>query len=149
MDEKPIPFRSASTTPGERLIDKPELPKQGFAMHLVADTETIPGELQLRLGRFMDHQIYSDEPEHIGGQDRYPPADELHRDGGGLLTTHPDGAVRAHDEDEGRAGELPGSVRLRAPGLGPEGHGEHDLGGGRDESGGCLGRAAREDRPAH
>jgi hypothetical protein len=42
-------------------------------MHLVTDTETIPGELQLRLGKFMDHQIYSDEPKHIGGDDRYPP----------------------------------------------------------------------------
>ena len=73
MDEKPIPFRSASTTPGERLIDKPELPKRGFVMNPVAVTETIPGELQLRLGKFMEHEIYSDEPEHIGGQDRYPP----------------------------------------------------------------------------
>ncbi len=73
MDEKPIPFRSASTKPGERIIDKPELPKRGFAMHPVADTETIPGELQLRLGKFMEHEIYSDEPEHIGGENRYPP----------------------------------------------------------------------------
>ncbi|MBT3352402.1 MAG: hypothetical protein HOC91_12520 [Nitrospinaceae bacterium] len=72
-EDKPIPFRSSSTTPGERLIDKPELPKQGFAMHLVADTETIPGEFQLRLGKFMKHEIYADEGAHIGGENRYPP----------------------------------------------------------------------------
>ncbi len=73
MNDKPIPFRSASTKPGERLIDKPDLPGQGFAMHLVADTGTLPGEFQLKLGKFMDHEIYSDEPKHIGGSDRYPP----------------------------------------------------------------------------
>ncbi len=42
-------------------------------MHLVADTGTLPGEFQLKLGKFMDHEIYSDEPKHIGGSDRYPP----------------------------------------------------------------------------
>jgi len=71
--EKPMPFRRASTTPGERLIGKPELPRQGFAMHLVAGTETLPDEYQLKVGRFMDHEIYSDEPRHIGGTDKYPP----------------------------------------------------------------------------
>ena len=71
--ESPIEGRSTSHVPGERIIDKPELPKRGFVMNPVAVTETIPGELQLRLGKFMEHEIYSDEPEHIGGQDRSPP----------------------------------------------------------------------------
>ena len=54
MKEKPLNMFEQSTKPGERITDKPELPPQGFAMHMVADTESIEGEAHLKLD--------SDEP---------------------------------------------------------------------------------------
>ena len=52
MNEKPLNAveQRQSTKPGERITDKPELPPQGLAMHLVADTESIEGEHHLKLG---------------------------------------------------------------------------------------------------
>ncbi len=73
LDEKPLNMLEQSTKPGERLTDKPELPRQGFAMHMAADTESIEGEAHLKLGRSRGFEIYSDEPPQIGGTNRYPP----------------------------------------------------------------------------
>jgi hypothetical protein len=66
------PFEQ-STTPGERIIDKPELPRQGFAAHMEADLETMEGEIQLKMGKSRGFTVYSDEPAHIGGTNKYPP----------------------------------------------------------------------------
>ena len=73
MAEKPLNPFEQSTKPGERITDKPELPQQGFAMHMVADTESIEGEAHLKLGKSRGFEIYSDEPPHIGGTNKFPP----------------------------------------------------------------------------
>ena len=65
MEEKPLNFFGQSAKPGERITDKPELPPQGFAMHLVAEAESIEGEVHLKLGRARGFEIYSDEPPLI------------------------------------------------------------------------------------
>lgn len=73
MGEKPLNPFEQSTKPGERITDKPELPRQGFAMHMVAETESIEGEAHLKVGHARGFEIFSDEPPHIGGTNRYPP----------------------------------------------------------------------------
>jgi hypothetical protein len=73
MEEKPLNMFEQSTKPGERITDKPELPPQGFAMHMVADTESIEGEAHLKLGKARGFEIFSDEPAHIGGTNKFPP----------------------------------------------------------------------------
>ncbi|OGL67470.1 MAG: hypothetical protein A3J27_10400 [Candidatus Tectomicrobia bacterium RIFCSPLOWO2_12_FULL_69_37] len=73
MEEKPLNPFEQSTVAGERITDKPELPRQGFAMHLVADAETIEGEAHLKLGKSRGFEVYSDEPPHIGGTNKFPP----------------------------------------------------------------------------
>jgi hypothetical protein len=71
--EQPLRFNEAPTTPGERIIDKPELPTRGVLMELRADTETIEGEAMLKVGRSKGYTIYTDEGEAIGGSGKYPP----------------------------------------------------------------------------
>ena len=73
MTEKPLTFLDQSSKPGERVTDKPELPPQGLAMHMVADLETIEGEVHVKRGTSRGFEIFSDEPPHIGGTNRYPP----------------------------------------------------------------------------
>jgi hypothetical protein len=70
--ELPLDPRKDSTTPGERSIDKPELPAQGYVFTMSADTETLEGEGQLKLGRHRHFEVFCDEPERIGGQDAHP-----------------------------------------------------------------------------
>jgi hypothetical protein len=72
MDEKPLNPLEQSTVPGERITDKPELPRQGFAMTMAAEAETIEGEVHLKVGRARGFEVYTDEPPHIGGTDKYP-----------------------------------------------------------------------------
>ncbi len=73
MTEKPLNAAEQSTKPGERITDKPELPSQGLAMHLVADTESIENETHLKVGNSRGFTIYSDEPPTIGGTNRHAP----------------------------------------------------------------------------
>jgi hypothetical protein len=73
MEERPLNMLDQSTRPGERITDKPELPQQGLAMHMVAEAESIEGEVHLKVGRSRGFEIWSDEPPHIGGTNRYPP----------------------------------------------------------------------------
>ena len=40
---------------------------------MTADTETIEGKGQLKLGKSRHFQVYCDEPARIGGDDSYPP----------------------------------------------------------------------------
>ena len=72
-EEKPLTFLQMSTKPGERITDKPELPRQGVAMHIEAELESIAGEPHLKLGHSRGFDVYSDEPPHIGGTNKYPP----------------------------------------------------------------------------
>lgn len=73
MSDQPLKFSEQSSKPGERVTDKPELPPQGFAMNLVAEAESIEGEVHLKLGRARGFEIQSDEPALIGGSNRFPP----------------------------------------------------------------------------
>ena len=69
--EQPILTTDLSTTPGERIIDKPELPPGGTISFQWAETEW-DGEGQLKVGRKEKFEVMCDEPPRIGGQDRYP-----------------------------------------------------------------------------
>ena len=73
MSDKPLNPFEQSGKPGERIIDKPELPPQGFAVHIEADTESIEGEMHLKVGQSRGFEIFSDEPPHIGGTNKFPP----------------------------------------------------------------------------
>ena len=70
--EQPLDSRKDSMVAGERTIDKPELPAQGYVFTMSADTETLEGEGQLKLGRHRHFEVFCDEPERIGGQDAHP-----------------------------------------------------------------------------
>lgn len=39
---------------------------------VAADTETIPGKAQLKLGRYHHFEVYCDEPEFMGGEFKHP-----------------------------------------------------------------------------
>ena len=72
MEEKPLNHFELSSVVGERIIDKPELPKQGFAARTSTDTETIEGEVQLKVGRSRGFTVHSDEPPQVGGTGKFP-----------------------------------------------------------------------------
>ena len=71
--EKPLDFYQASTTLGERIIDKPELPRQGYAMHIEVDTETVGEGSMLKVGRYADFEVFSDEGGRLGGKTNHAP----------------------------------------------------------------------------
>ena len=60
-----------STVPGERIIDKPDIPQQGVEQYLEADTENVEGHFHLKVGRYRKFEVYSDEPARIGGEDTF------------------------------------------------------------------------------
>lgn len=70
--EQPLDPRKDSSAPGERTIDKPELPRQGYAFTMSAHTEAQGGEGQIKLGTHRHFSVYCDEPERIGGKDAHP-----------------------------------------------------------------------------
>ena len=72
MQEGPIDGHSTSTVPGERVIDKPELPSRGLYTDNTVHTEMLEGALQLKRGRAGDFEIFCDEGAHIGGTAQYP-----------------------------------------------------------------------------
>jgi hypothetical protein len=69
---KPLGNDDLSGKPGERVIDKPELPSGGITNENDVFTETVSGEMQLKRGTSGKFQVYCDEPARIGGTDRYP-----------------------------------------------------------------------------
>jgi hypothetical protein len=69
---KPLGNEDLSEKPGERVIDKPELPAGGITNENEAYTEVVAGELQLKRGKVGRFEVYCDEPARIGGTDRYP-----------------------------------------------------------------------------
>ena len=69
---KPLGNEDLSNQSGERIIDKPELPAAGITNENDVMTETVSGEMQLKLGRSGKFEVYCDEPARIGGTDRYP-----------------------------------------------------------------------------
>ena len=72
MAMKPLGNEDLSDKPGERVIDKPELPAQGITNENEALTEVVEGELQLKRGTAGKFEVLCDEPARIGGTDRYP-----------------------------------------------------------------------------
>jgi len=69
---KPLGNEDLSSKPGERVIDKPELPPQGITNENDVHTEVVAGELQLKRGTSGKFEVVCDEPARIGGTDRYP-----------------------------------------------------------------------------
>lgn len=69
---KPLGNEDLSTKPGERVIDKPELPAAGITNENEAHTEVMTGELQLKRGTSGKFEVFCDEPARIGGTDKYP-----------------------------------------------------------------------------
>ncbi len=70
--EGPIDGHTTSTVPGERVIDKPELPPKGLYTDHIVDTEMVEGSLQLKRGKAGAYEIFCDEGAHIGGTAKYP-----------------------------------------------------------------------------
>jgi hypothetical protein len=71
MDEKPLKAREMPHTPGERVIDKPELPPQGLLINQYAECEAEAGGM-LKVGRHRHFEILCDEPADLGGHDTHP-----------------------------------------------------------------------------
>jgi len=69
---KPLGNEDLSSKPGERVIDKPELPPGGITNENDVYTEFVAGELQLKRGIAGKFEVFSDEHSRIGGTDRYP-----------------------------------------------------------------------------
>lgn len=67
----PLKHSDISKKPGERTIDKPELPPQGLLVEQSADCE-VTGGGQLKVGRHRDFEVFCDEPEYLGGGDKHP-----------------------------------------------------------------------------
>ena len=70
--EKPLGNEDLSNEPGERVIDKPELPIGGITNENEAYTEVIAGAMQLKRGAVGKFEVLCDEPARIGGTDKYP-----------------------------------------------------------------------------
>ena len=70
--DKPLDNKDLSDRPGERVIDKPELPAAGITNENDVLTETMAGEMQLKRGTSGKFEVMCDEPARIGGSDRYP-----------------------------------------------------------------------------
>ena len=103
--EKPLDGMNLASEVGQRIIDKPELPRQGVSTDSEVYTEVVTGEMHLKRGTFGKFEVFSDEAARIGGTD-ISLSDDVYGDGGGILTAHPGCAVRAHDEVGGHPGEL-------------------------------------------
>jgi hypothetical protein len=69
---KPLGNEDLSAQPGERVIDKPELPAGGITNENDVLTEMIAGEMHLKRGSAGKFEVFSDEHQRIGGTDRYP-----------------------------------------------------------------------------
>jgi len=69
---KPLGNEDLSDKPGERVIDKAELPPEGITNENDIHTEVIAGQLQLKRGQAGKFEVFCDEPARIGGTDTYP-----------------------------------------------------------------------------
>jgi hypothetical protein len=68
----PLSNQDLSDRPGERIIDKPELPPAGITSENDALCETVENQVQLKIGRAGKFEVWCDEPARIGGTDTYP-----------------------------------------------------------------------------
>ena len=63
---------NTSSVPGERVIDKPELPPEGLSSDSEVYTEVVAGSTQLKRGVVEGFEVFCDEGERIGGTGKYP-----------------------------------------------------------------------------
>ncbi len=70
--DKPLGNDDLSDKPGDRVIDKPELPAAGITNENDVLTETVTGQLQLKYSKSGKFEVWCDEPARIGGTDTYP-----------------------------------------------------------------------------
>ncbi len=68
----PLGNQDLSDKPGERIIDKPELPVAGVTNENDLLTETVSGQMQLKYSRTGKFEVWCDEPARIGGTDQHP-----------------------------------------------------------------------------
>ncbi len=68
----PLGNADLSDKPGERVIDKPELPAAGITNENDLICETVEGQLQLKHSCSGKFEVWCDEPARIGGTDQYP-----------------------------------------------------------------------------
>ena len=72
-DDKPVNLFTAPTEPGQRIIDKPELPKGGIVTDQTVTCEFIAGEsAHLNRGTWGKFEVFSDEGAFIGGKETAP-----------------------------------------------------------------------------
>ena len=70
--EGPMDGFSTSNVPGNRIIDKPELPPQGLSTDSEVYTEIVAGSQQLKRGTIDKFEVFCDEAPRIGGEGKYP-----------------------------------------------------------------------------
>ena len=68
----PLGNDDLSATPGERVIDKPELPAAGITNENEVQTQVLAGNMQLKRGTSGKFEVFCDEPARIGGTDKHP-----------------------------------------------------------------------------
>ena len=66
----PVDGNSSPEDVGQRVIDKPELPRGGIYTDNEVYTEVV--EAQLKRGTFDGFEVFSDESPRIGGTEKYP-----------------------------------------------------------------------------
>lgn len=71
-DDKPVDGHKSSAKVGERVIDKPELPKGGIVTDQTVMCETMAGNMHLKRSQFGKFEVFSDEGLNIGGTDTAP-----------------------------------------------------------------------------
>ena len=69
--EKPLGNEDLSSKPGQRIIDKPELPPRRISTDSEVYTEVVAGEMHLKRGTIGKFEVFSDEAQRIGGTDKY------------------------------------------------------------------------------
>jgi hypothetical protein len=69
---KPLGNEDLPSKPGERVIDKAELPPGGITNENDVMTEMVAGGMHLKRGTMGKFEVFSDEHQRIGGTDRYP-----------------------------------------------------------------------------
>lgn len=70
--DTPVDGGNLPSEVGQRVIDKPELPRGGIHTDNTVLTEVIEGEVHLKRGTFGGFEVLSDEAPEIGGTGKHP-----------------------------------------------------------------------------
>ena len=71
-NDKPVDGFLTPSTVGERVIDKPELPKGGIFTDQTVSCEMVGASLHLKKGTYKHFEVLSDEAAFIGGKETAP-----------------------------------------------------------------------------